>query len=176
MRTIGNDDVQIRPARDSDVPELARLLAAIGAYHEAVDDRVRVDWDEIRDAPNWMKLILHRDHHAIWVAEHLQDGAGDGKLVGYLWVRLHRQRQGYLPKVTGYISNAFMEEAWRGKGLMQPMLELAYDWFRGQGVTVVTLGVLHRNWVGSAAWYKLGFEDWNEERRLVLKPRRESCT
>jgi L-amino acid N-acyltransferase YncA len=159
--------VEIRPARESDIGELARLIAAIGAYHEAVDDRVRVDWEEIRDAPNWLKLILNRDHHAIWVADH-----GEGRLVGYLWVRLHRQRQGYLPKVVGYISNAFMEEAWRERGLMRPMLELAYDWFRAKGIEVVTLGVLHRNWIGSAAWHKLGFEDWNEERRLVLKPRR----
>jgi GNAT superfamily N-acetyltransferase len=163
--------VQIRPAHESDIPELARLIAAIGAYHEAIDDRVRVDWDEIRDAPNWLKLILNRDHHAVWVAEHLAAGSGDGKLVGYLWVRLHRQRNGYLPKVTGYIANAFLEEAWRGKGLMKPMLELAYDWFRDKEITVVTLGVLHRNWIGSSAWYKLGFEAWNEERRIVLKPR-----
>ncbi len=141
--------VQIRPAHESDIPELARLIAAIGAYHEAIDDRVRVDWDEIRDAPNWLKRILNRDHHAIWVAEHLAAGVGDGKLVGYLWVRLHRQRNGYLPKVTGYIANAFLEEAWRGKGLMKPMLELAYDWFRDKEITVVTLGVLHRNWIGS---------------------------
>ncbi len=159
-------DVEIRRARESDIPELARLIAAIGAYHEAVDDRARVDWEEIRDAPNWLKLVLNRDHHAIWVADH-----GDGRLVGYLWVRLHRQRQGYLPKVVGYISHAFMEEAWRGRGLIQPMLEQAYDWFRSKGITVVTLGVLHRNWIGSAAWYKLGFEAWHEERRLVLKSR-----
>jgi GNAT superfamily N-acetyltransferase len=157
--------VEMRPAREDDIPELARLVAAIGAYHEALDDRARVDWEEIRDAPNWLKLVLTRDHHAIWVADH-----GGGRLVGYLWVRLHRQR-GFVPKVVGYIAHAFLEENWRGKGLMRPMLERAFDWFRDRGITVVTLGVLHRNWIGSAAWYKYGFEDWNEERRLVLKPR-----
>jgi hypothetical protein len=51
------------------------------------------------------------------------------------------------------------------------MLELAYDWFRDKGVTVVTLTVLHRNWLGSSAWYKLGYEDWHHERRIELKPR-----
>jgi GNAT superfamily N-acetyltransferase len=157
--------IQLRNAHDGDIGELGRLIAAIGAYHEAIDERARVDWEEIRDAPNWLKLVLHRDHHAIWVADR-----GDGKLAGYLWVRLNRERN-YLPKVTGYINHAFIEEPWRGKGLMRPMLELAYDWFRDNGVTVVTLGVLHRNWAGSAAWYKLGFEDFNENRRMVLKPR-----
>jgi GNAT superfamily N-acetyltransferase len=158
-------DVEIRRAREEDIPELARLIAAIGAYHEAIDDRARVDWDEIRDAPNWLKLVFNRDYHAIWVADH-----GQGRLVGYLWVRLHRQRN-YLPKVVGYISHAFLEEAWRGRGLIRPMLDRAYDWFRAQGISVVTLGVLHRNWIGSSAWYKLGFEAWHEERRLMLKPR-----
>ena len=71
--------------------------------------------------PNWLKAVLHRDHHAIWVADH-----GAGRLVGYLWVHLRRDRQGYLPRVRGYISHAYLDEGWRGKGLMRPMLEMAY--------------------------------------------------
>ncbi len=49
--------------------------------------------------------------------------------------------------------------------------ESACEWFLSKGVTVVTLLVLHRNWSGSSAWYKLGYEDWTHERRLELKPR-----
>ncbi len=110
--------------------------------------------------------MLARDHHALWVAD-----AGEGHLVGYLWVRLMRDRQGYLPRLRGYVNHAYLEENWRGRGLMKPMLEAAYEWFLSKGVTVVTLLVLHRNWLGSSAWYKLGYEDWTHERRLELKPR-----
>jgi hypothetical protein len=53
---------------------------------------------------------------------------------------------------------------------MKPMLKAAYEWFLSKGVTVVTLLVLHSNWLGSSAWYKLGYEDWTHERRLELKP------
>ena len=136
-------DVEIRPARDSDIPEIARLVAGIAAYHEALDARARFNWDGIRDAPNWLKTVLNRDHHAIWVADH-----GNGRLVGYLWVHLRRDRQGYLPRLKGYVNHAFLDEGWRGKGLMKPMLELAYEWFRDKNVTVATLTVLHRNWLG----------------------------
>jgi GNAT superfamily N-acetyltransferase len=156
---------EIRAARESDIPELSRLVAGIAAYHEAADSRARFDWDEIRDAPNWLKTVLSRDHHAIWVADH-----GEGRLAGYLWVHLRRDRQGYLPRLRGYVNQAFLDQAWRGQGLIKPMLELAYEWFRGKGVTVVTLTVLHRNWIGSSAWYKLGYEDWIHERRIELKP------
>jgi GNAT superfamily N-acetyltransferase len=158
--------VETRPAYQDDVPEIARLVAAIAAYHESVDRRTRFDWEEIRQAPVWLKAVLARDHHALWVAD---DGAGH--LVGYLWVRLVRDHQGYLPRVRGYINHAYMEENWRGRGLMKPMLDAAYEWFLSRDVTVVTLSVLHRNWIGSSAWYKLGYEDWNHERRLELKPR-----
>jgi GNAT superfamily N-acetyltransferase len=160
--------VETRPGREADIPELARLVAAIAAYHESLDPRVRFDWDEIRQAPGWLKAVLARDHHAIWVAD-----SGEGRLVGYLWVRLHRDHQGYLPRLRGYVNHAFLEENWRGKGLMKPMLAAAYDWFLSKDVTVVTLTVLHRNWIGSSAWYKLGYEDWNQERRIELKPRRK---
>jgi GNAT superfamily N-acetyltransferase len=160
-------DIEIRPARESDVPELARLVAALAAYEEALDDRARYDWDEIRDAPNWMRTVLNREHHAVWVA-----AQRDGHLAGYLWVRLYRRHQGGVPPRSGYISQAFFEEVWRGKGLMRPMLEEAFEWFRANDVTAVTLSVLHRNWLGSTAWHRLGFSDWREERRLDLRSRR----
>jgi hypothetical protein len=54
---------------------------------------------------------------------------------------------------------------------MKPMLEAAHEWLLSKGVTVVTLLVLFRNWLGSSAWYKLRYEDWTHERRLELKLR-----
>jgi GNAT superfamily N-acetyltransferase len=159
-------EVEARPAREADIPELSRLVAGIASYHESIDSRAHFDWDEIRNAPTWLKAVLQRDHHAIWVTDH-----GAGRLVGYLWVHLRRDHHGYLPRVRGYISHAYMDEAWRGKGLMRPMLEMASEWFLSKEISVVTLTVLHRNWLGSAAWYKAGYEDWTHERRIELKPR-----
>src|SRR5260370_37807452 len=103
-------DVEIRPARESDIPELARLVAAIAAYHEAADSRARFDWDEIRNAPNWLKGVLSRDHHAVWVA----DGGTRG-LAGYLWGRLRRDRHGCLPRLRGYVNRASIVEYVRGE-------------------------------------------------------------
>ena len=157
--------VGFRRATEADIPELSRLVAGLAAWEEALDSRARFDWDGIRDAPNWLKLVLNREHHAIWVA------TSDGRLVGHLWARLKRQADGALPQSIGYISQAFMEESFRGRGLMKPMLEEAFEWFRDLGITVVTLSVLHRNWVGATAWHRLGFSDWREERRMDLKPR-----
>ena len=157
--------VEIRRATLDDIPELSRLVAALAAWEEALDSRARFDWDGIRDAPNWLKLVLNREHHAIWVA------TSESRLVGHLWIRLKRQADGALPQSIGYISQAFMEESFRGRGLMKPMLEEAFEWFRNLGITVITLSVLHRNWVGVTAWHRLGFSDWREERRMDLKPR-----
>jgi GNAT superfamily N-acetyltransferase len=161
-------NVQIRAANDGDIPELARLVAALAAYEEALDERARYDWDQIRRAPEWLKLVLNRDHHQVWVADR-----GEGQLAGHLWVRLRRRHEGELPPVVGYVSQGFLEENWRGQGLMKPMLELGYEWFRARGVSVVTLSVMHRNWIGAAAWHRLGFSSWREERMMRLKPRSE---
>jgi GNAT superfamily N-acetyltransferase len=157
--------VQFRRATESDIPELSRLVAALAAWEESLDPRARFDWDEIRNAPNWLKLVLNREHHAIWVA------TSDTRIVGHLWIRLKRNLDGAIPQSIGYISQAFMEESFRGKGLMKPMLVEAYEWFRDAGITVVTLSVLHRNWVGATAWRRLGFSDWREDLRMDLKPR-----
>src|SRR5215831_8026912 len=144
-------DIEIRPAQVSDIPEVARLVAALAAYEEALDERARYDWDEIRDAPNWLRIVMARDHHAVWVA---QDG---DHLIGYLWVRLYRKHEGGVPPLSGCISQAFLEPSVRGTGLMRQMLENAYEWFRAKGVTTITLSVLHRNWRGATAWHRLGF-------------------
>ncbi|HVA81011.1 MAG TPA: GNAT family N-acetyltransferase [Candidatus Binataceae bacterium] len=157
---------EIRLATVADIPELARLVAALAAYEEALDERARFDWDSIRDAPNWMRAVLAREHHAVWVAD-----AGGGHLAGHLWARLRRRREGERPAEIGYISQAFLEESIRGTGLMRAMLEEAFDWLRAKGVTMITLSVLHRNWLGSRAWHRLGFSDWREERMMILKPR-----
>jgi GNAT superfamily N-acetyltransferase len=163
--------VQIRRAAEADIPELSRLVAALAAWEEALDPRARFDWAGIRDAPNWMRVVLNREHHAVWVAD---AGDADAHLVGHLWIRLKRSADGALPQSIGYISQAFMEESFRGRGLMKPMLEEAFEWFRDRAITVVTLSVLHRNWVGATAWHRLGFSDWREERRMELKPKREA--
>jgi GNAT superfamily N-acetyltransferase len=151
MTTGAGLSVEIRRAREDDIPELARLVAALAAYEEALDERARYDWTEIRRAPEWLKVVLARDHHAVWVAD-----AGGGRLVGHLWVRLRRSHESAVPAVTGYISQAFMEEHLRGAGLMKLMLARAYDWFRDRNTTVITLSVLHRNWLGATAWHRLG--------------------
>jgi GNAT superfamily N-acetyltransferase len=157
--------IDIRRAVESDIPELARLVAALAAWEQSLDPRVDWDWDGIRDAPNWLRLVLNRSHHAVWVA------GSESHLVGHLWIRLKRNMEGAQPPSIGYISQAFMEESFRGRGLMKPMLAEAYEWFRDAGITVVTLSVLHRNWVGATAWHRLGFSDWREDRRMDLKPR-----
>jgi GNAT superfamily N-acetyltransferase len=161
-------NVDIRPARDSDIPEIARMIAGLAAYEEALDPRNRFDWDSIRAAPQWLRNVLGREHHAVWVGD-----AGEGRLVAHLWVRLLRRHEGQLPAIIGYISQAYVDESWRRKGLIRPMLEHAYEWFRDKGVTVVTLSVLHRNWLGATAWHRLGFSDFREERRMELKPRQK---
>ncbi len=156
--------IEIRRAEDRDIAELGRLVQGIAAYHENVDDRVHYDWNQIRNSAEWLQRVLHREHHAIWVADF-----GDGKLVGYLWVHLRRHRDARIPPIWGYINHAFMEESWRGKRLMRPMLEESWKWFREKGITHVSLGVLHRNWLGSSAWYRFGFQDYHHERLLILK-------
>jgi hypothetical protein len=102
--------VEIRPAVNSDIPELARMVGEMAAYHESIDERVRFDWKEIRAASRWLKLVLERDHHAVWVADH-----GEGILVGYLWVHLRRLREGTSRRSSDISATLF----WRSTGAVK---------------------------------------------------------
>lgn len=155
--------IEIRRAVEADIPELGRLVQGIAAYHESLDERIRYDWKQLRDT-QWLRTVLNRDHHAIWVADF-----GNRALVGYLWVYLRRHHDARIPAVWGYINQAFLEENWRGKRLMRPMLHEAFQWFLAKGITHIHLVVHHHNWIGSAAWYRFKFQDYFHEQLLVLK-------
>jgi hypothetical protein len=51
------------------------------------------------------------------------------------------------------------------------IIEILCEWFGDLGIMVVTLSMLHRNWVGATPGQSAGFSDWREERRMDLKPR-----
>ena len=91
-----------------------------------------------------------------------------GKIVGFMLCLLSPNVPVYREKKVGRISDVYVLEARRRKGVAKKMFDLAVKWFRKNKVRSVELNVAAMNLEARAAWGKLGFEPLTIKKRLNL--------
>jgi GNAT superfamily N-acetyltransferase len=123
----------IRAATPGDAAALARLRfefrASIGTPEE---DEVSF----LERCVAWMAPRLETDGRwKAWVAE-----SGDG-LVGAVWIGLIEKMPNPIaePEEHGYLTNFYVRDGWRAKGVGTALLDTALGWCRERGVHAVLL-------------------------------------
>lgn len=101
----------IRKARMEDASALASLLQGLGQWHRL---EVMPAEDCARMVAGHLKLDLGDDSHSVWVAELSE------RVVGYCAV--HWEPYLFLPGPEGMVSELFLEETARGKGIGAALL------------------------------------------------------
>jgi GNAT superfamily N-acetyltransferase len=100
------DTPQIRPARAGDVPGIAATLRDLGWFGHIQDEPAE---ETERRVAEQLALCAANDDHTVLVAED-----GNGQIIGYLAAH-------WFPNLMkggdGYISELFLRETARGKGL-----------------------------------------------------------
>lgn len=74
----------------------------------------------------------------------------------------------YKERKIGVVSDVYVKEERRRKGVGKKMLDVAVKWFRKNKVMSVRLNVAAENLEARAAWRKLGFEPFMMDKRLDL--------
>ena len=82
-----------------------------------------------------------------------------GRVVGFVWVRLHRAPPlpVFRPRRYAEIDTLGVTEAARRRGVGQALVERAHGWAREQGVTEVQIVVWEFNAGAIALYEKLGY-------------------
>ena len=143
------DEVQIRPARLSDLDPLASLLEAL--------------WPEasIEEHSQELRLILEGNAArvltmplAVFVAE-----GGDGSLIGFVEVDLRSHADGCDPsQPVGYIEGWYVVANHRQRGIGRKLLAEAEDWARNHQCVEMGSDALIDNVVSQRAHETLGYE------------------
>jgi GNAT superfamily N-acetyltransferase len=126
-------DAVIRLATPADAETLARMRYAFRAsLGDAVEDEGRF----VERATSWMAARLGEDGAwRCWVA--MQDGA----ITGHLWLQTIEKIPNPLVELErhAYITNVFVDEALRGAGIGQRLMDAALAFCREQAVDSVIL-------------------------------------
>ena len=145
--------VRVRRAKVADLPVVTRLWRELVGFHEALGGQ------DFRLAPGaeagWRKYLrehLGKSHQLVLVAEI------GGRAVGFLVASVDLRQGIFMEREYGHISDVYVQEPERRKGVGQALVAGALRWFEEKRVGRVRLQTDARNTLGFEFWKKLGFQ------------------
>jgi len=150
---------RIRPYRDGDLSPVRAMLDGLQEYEGTIEAN-RAHWADGGAAyAGWMLEESARNAGAILIAE-----SDAGAVIALLtcWRAEDATDITVVPAAREhlYISELFVAESWRGKGVAGALLAVAEDHARGLGIPQVTIGSLAANASARRAYAKAGFDEY----------------
>lgn len=135
----------------------------LAQHHEELSDQFALAWDGKR---KWAKYLEQRFSE---ISTKLIVAEEEGEIVGFMLCLLSPNVPVFKDRKIGVISDVYVLEERRRKGVAKNMLTRAVKWFEKNKVRSVQLGVAHDNLEARAAWRRIGFEPYVIYKRLDLK-------
>ena len=139
-------DITIRRVTQEDKAEWLRMRK--GIWPDWTDEYLGVDLDHILASDNDMVIFA----------------CVDGKPIGLTEARIREYGEGCSTSPVGYLEGWFVQEEYRGKGVVGIMTQAAEDWIREKGCTEVASDTWLENEPSIRAHVKMGYV---EVERLV---------
>lgn len=137
----------IRPLNEADVDGYRELrLEALQNHPTAFG----MDYETSLHMPesHWLERIRNSDDRTTLVAE------ADGRFVGMTGIFRETNLK---ERHSGYIWGVYVRPAWRGKGLVDALVQSCLDWARERKIRLVRLGVNATNASAIRAYSRMGF-------------------
>ena len=145
----------VRPARETEIDELAQMWAAMYAYQRAHGMMLALR----DDAPEiWKRSLAGRLDSPVSVILVAEAAAGTG-LAGFLAAQVKRLPPHLSAErgKVGFISEVYVDPAQRRHHIGQRLVDAAFAWFARAEVGSVELQVVIDNQTARAFWEKQGF-------------------
>ena len=143
---------QVREARQSDRMVIGRLWLELMEYHRALDPRFAIAPDgEQKYVRHTLEMIRSRDARVL-VAEE----TGTGIIVAYVIAELQRRPPLAQPGLYGFVSDIYVAEAWRQRGVGRALVEDLKRWFVLRKASAVELYIADANPAATEFWQAMG--------------------
>lgn len=155
--------MKIIVATKKDEPKIKELIEKLHDFELPMEELYVAKPDTAERNMRFFKRMIKNDNGAIFVAEI------DNKIVGYAvcWIA---KRPPYLYKVDkiGYISDVFVEDKYRMRGIGSALLGKVLEWFKNKNIKYVELSVLAKNEKAKKFYEKHGFKVYSLNLRKVV--------
>ncbi len=155
-----------RTATEADFPTLAAMYARLNAYFYEMGYRLPHPENVGQVWLDSFRRTLGR-FSQVFVAEM------DGEVVGFMLCRVKRVPAHMGGVLVGELSDMWIVEKARRKGIGDKLSRLALDWLRGQGVHSVEIQVLRDNEASWKLYERMGFQLEFRVGRLLWEEYRE---
>jgi len=152
-------DVTFRNYKSKDKPTLLKLSKKLGAVGKILDPMSR-----IQNAPGFAEMDVDEtlknvktNHGKIYLAE--DAGEVIGFVIGVIWKQSKKNELEIGKHVLGEVTDLFIEEAYRGKGIGTTMLTMMEGYFKEKGCDSMWVSMFAPNTNAHAVYQKFGFVD-----------------
>jgi ribosomal protein S18 acetylase RimI-like enzyme len=159
---LNSDTITVRDAREDDLEDVDDLWEQLAKHHEGMSDSLLLATDSKK---KWSRYLRERFSE---ISTKLIVAQEDGEIVAFMLCLLEPNVPVYRERQIGVISDVYVKEGLRRKGLARRMLDLAVVWFKKNKVRTVRLNVAAANLEARAAWRMIGFEPLMIDKRLDL--------
>ena len=143
--------LEVRPAVDADLERMLEGWLALTRYHSALEQRYEIRAGAEAEVRELLRAQLRDPDAAAWLA------VGGPELVGYCAVRVDRAPAIHRERARGEITDLWVREGWRRRGVARRLVDRAFEWAGERGAEHAEVRVSSANEVGRAFWTALGF-------------------
>ena len=145
--------ITIRKAKLSNIQKLLSLWQGLMDYHKNLDKKA---FTLKKNAKSLMESFFIKNiknkNSIVLIAE------DNSTPVGYLMGFIQKQPPVYEEDKFGYLSDAFIKEGYRSRGIMKKMVKQAEGFFKNKKLKTLSGRVFVGNKKGLKAWNKIGFK------------------
>lgn len=142
----------IRAARSEEREVIASLWRELMEMHRRLDPRFTLARDAERQYARHIRaMIQSRDALVLVACDRLTD-----EVLGFLVGELQSRSPKVMPGLYGFISDIYVREAWRQRGVGKALCVEMLHWFRVRKAVAVELYVAEANPAARAFWQSLG--------------------
>lgn len=153
--------IKIREAKKSELKEVADLQTKLAKHERKFDKKIKIG-TKTNNVKYLKHFVLKKCKGKIFVAF---DG---GKMIGYCDGWFGKTKQYTFDKI-GYVSDCFVLERYRRKGVGSRLLKELLKWLKEKNVKHVKMDVYLKNKDAYKLWKFMGFKETTISMRKVIR-------
>ncbi len=155
--------VIIRCAREADLPQILNLWVEFMQFHADLDPHFSLSPDALKSSEAHLRNRINSEESAVFVTEQ------EKNILGYCIACVCNKPPVFIDRMYGHISDIAVSGAHRGKGIGEKLFSEAREWLKFRGIQRIEVRTITVNDVSNSFWKKLGFQNFAEEKYLILK-------